>query len=104
MRRLQDVEARPTAKGTSSAKKAAALSSVETKKAFDAKKGNGHQQEASSAELQQLLQVLRAMRAGDFSVRLPTEQTGIMGRISDTFNEIVTSNERMAQQLERVGE
>ncbi|HEY3640346.1 MAG TPA: HAMP domain-containing protein [Xanthobacteraceae bacterium] len=31
-------------------------------------------------------------------------QVGIIGKIADTFNEIVAANQRMAQQLERVGE
>ncbi|MDZ4869461.1 MAG: HAMP domain-containing protein, partial [Alphaproteobacteria bacterium] len=44
------------------------------------------------------------MRAGDFTVRMPGDQLGIIGKIADTFNEIVASNERMATQLERVGE
>src|SRR3977135_502569 len=30
-------------------------------------------------------------------------QVGLLGKIADTFNEIVAANERMAQQLERVG-
>ena len=51
-----------------------------------------------------MLQALRAMRAGDFSVRMGVEQDGILGKIADTFNDIVASNERMAQQLERVGQ
>ncbi len=55
-------------------------------------------------ELQNLLQALRAMRAGDFSVRMAGEQDGLIGKIADTFNDIVSSNERMAQQLERVGQ
>jgi HAMP domain-containing protein/CheY-like chemotaxis protein len=58
----------------------------------------------SPKELQELLQSLRAMRAGDFSVRMGVEHEGVLGKIADTFNEIVASNERMAQQLERVGE
>jgi HAMP domain-containing protein/CheY-like chemotaxis protein/signal transduction histidine kinase len=58
----------------------------------------------SKAELQNLLQALRAMRAGDFSVRMTGEHDGLIGKIADTFNEIVTSNERMAQQLEHVGQ
>src|SRR4029434_5084064 len=58
----------------------------------------------SPKELQELLQSLRAMRAGDFSVRMGIEHEGVLGKIADTFNEIVASNERMAQQLERVGE
>ena len=41
---------------------------------------------------------------GDFSVRLPGDQTGLSGKIADTFNEIVAANERMANQLARVGQ
>ena len=44
------------------------------------------------------------MRVGDFSVRMAGDQIGIVGKIADTFNEIVAANQRMAQQLERVGE
>jgi len=43
------------------------------------------------------------MRDGDFSVRLPSDQTGLAGKIADTFNEIVIANEQMAQELERAG-
>src|SRR5437762_3512991 len=52
---------------------------------------------------QQLLQALQAMRSGDFSVRMTGDHLGIEGKIADTFNEIVAANQRMAQQLERVG-
>jgi hypothetical protein len=51
-----------------------------------------------------LLLALQAMRVGDFSVRLPRDHTGLSGKIADTFNEIVSANERMAQQLEHVGQ
>ncbi|HEY8254842.1 MAG TPA: HAMP domain-containing protein, partial [Rhizomicrobium sp.] len=54
--------------------------------------------------LEELLGALQAMQAGDFSVRLSGSQTGILGKISDTFNDIVSANQRMAQQLERVGD
>jgi len=53
---------------------------------------------------QELLHALQAMRAGDFSVRMTGDHLGIDGKIADTFNEIVAANERMAQQLERVGQ
>ncbi len=43
------------------------------------------------------------MRDGDFSVRLPGAWTGLEGKIADTFNEIVSANEQMAQELKRVG-
>jgi HAMP domain-containing protein/CheY-like chemotaxis protein/predicted transcriptional regulator len=55
-------------------------------------------------ELPDLLHALQAMRAGDFSVRLAGDHLGIEGKIADTFNEIVATNERMAQQLDRVGQ
>jgi HAMP domain-containing protein/CheY-like chemotaxis protein len=54
-------------------------------------------------QLSDLLAALQAVRVGDFSVRLPGDQTGIAGKIADTFNEIVAANQRMAEQLEQVG-
>src|SRR6266540_7162306 len=51
-----------------------------------------------------LLHALQAMRAGDFSVRMTGDHIGIEGKIADTFNEIVAANQRMAQQLEHVGQ
>jgi methyl-accepting chemotaxis protein len=44
------------------------------------------------------------MKAGDFSVRMSADQAGMLGKIADTFNDIVASNERMANQIERVGQ
>jgi HAMP domain-containing protein/CheY-like chemotaxis protein/putative methionine-R-sulfoxide reductase with GAF domain len=55
-------------------------------------------------EQYELLKALQAMRVGDFSVRMPGSHVGLAGKIADTFNEIVVANERMAQQLERVGQ
>src|SRR3954470_21474663 len=52
----------------------------------------------------ELLSALQAMRVGDFSVRMSGDKLGIEGKIADTFNEIVAANQRMAQQLERVGQ
>jgi HAMP domain-containing protein/CheY-like chemotaxis protein/signal transduction histidine kinase len=57
-----------------------------------------------AAELNELLHALQAMRVGDFSVRMPGHQVGLMGKVADTFNEIVAANQRMARQLERVGQ
>src|ERR1700752_3401589 len=54
--------------------------------------------------MQDLLHALQAMRSGDFSVRMSGEYLGIEGKIADTFNEIIAANQRMAQQLERVGQ
>ncbi|MBK5650935.1 MAG: HAMP domain-containing protein [Rhizobium sp.] len=44
------------------------------------------------------------MRGGDFSVRMRGDYLGIDGKIADAFNEIAAANERMAQQLARVGQ
>jgi HAMP domain-containing protein/signal transduction histidine kinase/DNA-binding response OmpR family regulator len=60
---------------------------------------NGH-----AAELHNLLHALQAVKTGDFTVRLAGHETGLFGKIADTFNDIVASNQRMAQQLEYVCE
>src|SRR3954467_14867305 len=52
----------------------------------------------------QLLHALQRMRSGDFSVQLPGDLAGIDGKIADTFNDIVTANQKMAQELKRVGQ
>jgi HAMP domain-containing protein/signal transduction histidine kinase/DNA-binding response OmpR family regulator len=67
------------------------------------KRSNG-QHEGRGLGLPELLHALQAMRVGDFSVRLSGNQTGLKGKIADAFNEIVAANERMAEQLEHVGE
>ncbi|MBA3731162.1 MAG: HAMP domain-containing protein, partial [Gammaproteobacteria bacterium] len=57
-----------------------------------------------SFDSQNLLVVLQAVRAGDFSVRLPGDRVGLEGKIADTFNDILATNERMARELKRVGQ
>ncbi|MGH8058329.1 MAG: HAMP domain-containing protein, partial [Candidatus Entotheonellia bacterium] len=64
---------------------------------------NGHNGGASF-DLPAILHGLQAMSDGEFSVRLPGHWTGLEGKIADTFNEIVAANQRMAQELKRVGE
>ena len=70
-----------------------------------APKSNGQEPaEAAVLDLRKLLRALQAVRDGDFSVRLPGDQTGLAGKIADTFNDIVTSNERLARELDRAGQ
>jgi hypothetical protein len=57
----------------------------------------------SANDLEALLAALQAMRRGDFSVRLSGDQTGLAGKIADTFNDIVAANQRMAEQLDKIG-
>src|SRR5215213_9860100 len=49
-----------------------------------------------------LLRVLTAVRKGDFSVRMPDEQSGVAGKIADTLNDIIEMNEKMARELHRI--
>ena len=69
----------------------------------NASKRNGAKPE-TDIDLKKLLRALQAVRDGDFSVRLPSDQTGLGGKIADTFNEIVASNQRVARELERAGQ
>src|ERR1700683_2455286 len=67
--------------------------------------GNGkHPVSEFDLNVSKLLQALQSVRDGDFSVRLASDQTGLAGKVADTFNEIVTANQRLARELERVGQ
>jgi HAMP domain-containing protein/CheY-like chemotaxis protein/signal transduction histidine kinase len=55
-------------------------------------------------DLHELLHALQAMKTGDFSVRMSGDRVGLIGKIADTFNEIIAANQNMAEQLERAGE
>src|ERR1700688_4559810 len=66
--------------------------------------GDPFAEQPSPTVLTNLLTALQAMRLGDFSVRMAGDQLGILGKIADAFNDIAAANERMAEQLEHVGE
>src|SRR5437867_8898921 len=51
----------------------------------------------------QLLAALMAFKRGDFSARLPEDWIGVPGKIADTFNAVIETNQRMARELERIG-
>jgi HAMP domain-containing protein/CheY-like chemotaxis protein/signal transduction histidine kinase len=72
-----------------------------------ANEGNGHatpKDGTVSPDLSVILGALQTMREGDFSVRLPGYWTGLHGKIADTFNEIVATNQQMSRELTRVGQ
>src|SRR5690349_7328520 len=50
----------------------------------------------------QLLAALLSLRDGDFAVRLPSDLTGVDGKIADVFNDIATVSERRARETARV--
>jgi HAMP domain-containing protein/CheY-like chemotaxis protein/signal transduction histidine kinase len=66
--------------------------------------GSDAQGGASASELIELLQGLEAMRVGDFSARMASGATGVLGKIADCFNDIIATNQRMARELDRVGQ
>src|ERR1700688_3240772 len=60
--------------------------------------------DSSDLDVRKLLRALQAVRDGDSSVRLASDQTGLAGKVADTFNEIVVSNQRLARGLGRAGQ
>jgi methyl-accepting chemotaxis protein len=60
--------------------------------------------EVRDLNLHELLGALQAMQSGNFAVRLPGSRVGVAGKICDAFNTIVSANQRIALQLEHVGE
>jgi HAMP domain-containing protein/CheY-like chemotaxis protein/signal transduction histidine kinase len=50
----------------------------------------------------QLLNALRAMSRGDFTVKLPSAWDGIDGDIAEAFNEVVGWNARVVKEMERI--
>src|SRR4030095_4848504 len=55
-----------------------------------------------SIDARLLLKVLSDFKRGDFTTRLPSEQTGITGKIYDALNEVIDLNDRMATEFDRV--
>src|SRR4051812_34923598 len=51
-----------------------------------------------------LLSALSAFKRGDFSARLPEHWTGTAGKIADMFNDVIGMNQRMARELDRIGQ
>jgi len=50
----------------------------------------------------QLVGALRSLRRGDFSIRLPEDLPGHDGEIATLFNEVVTLNQEMTKEFERL--
>src|SRR5215510_10496388 len=57
---------------------------------------------AEPLDSRMLLKVLSDLKKGDFTTRLPCEQTGLTGKIYDALNEVIDLNERMAKEFDRV--
>src|SRR5690349_6593235 len=61
--------------------------------------GNGSEADAFS---RQLLSAMLSLRDGDFAIRLPSDLTGVNGKIADAFNDIAGMSERRARETARV--
>src|SRR5437868_2735485 len=57
---------------------------------------------AETIDARLLLKVLSDFKKGDFTTRLPSEQTGLTGKIYDSMNEVIDINDRMAKEFDRV--
>ncbi len=61
--------------------------------------GNGRE----VLDSKQLLRALRLMAKGDFTVRLPLDETGINGEIAEAFNRAIELNQRLTEEMHRIG-
>src|ERR1700733_13319273 len=59
--------------------------------------------ENSKDEIDQLVEILKSVKQGDFSVRLPYELDGVLSRAGELLNDIIGLNEHMSEEFVRVG-
>src|SRR5258708_7508388 len=60
----------------------------------------GSRSKASEANV--LLKTLIAFKKGNFSVRMPVDQVGVVGKIADTLNDILDLNQKMVSEFDRI--
>jgi HAMP domain-containing protein/signal transduction histidine kinase/DNA-binding response OmpR family regulator len=65
--------------------------------------GNGREK-TENIDPKLLLSILTAVKKGDFSSRMPTDQVGVTGKIYDALNEIIEKNEMLTSELGRISE
>jgi HAMP domain-containing protein/signal transduction histidine kinase/CheY-like chemotaxis protein len=65
---------------------------------------NGSRLSGDRLDQKKLLVALSAFKRGDFSVRLPDDWTGLAGKVADTFNDVIGMNQRLARELDRIGQ
>jgi methyl-accepting chemotaxis protein len=67
----------------------------------DIRMGERKSPNTSNSRLRLILKSLKAVKSGNFSVRLPAEEDGILGEISEVFNDVVILNERLTNEIIR---
>ena len=63
---------------------------------------NGREPDSERRELDQILAIVQAYRNGDFSARLPSTWSGVLGKIADYFNDVLAVSERRASEIARI--
>ena len=57
---------------------------------------------SETLDISLLLNTLIAFKDGDFSARMPADQTGLAGKVNDALNDIFRLNARMASEFARI--
>ncbi len=57
---------------------------------------------SSQLDRRQIVAALRALRRGDFTVRLPEDAPGMDSEVANLFNEVVGLNQQMTREFERL--
>ena len=70
--------------------------------ARDADAGGGNGGGTRERALRRLLAGLRALDAGDFTIRIDANDDRLMGEVADVFNSVATKQQRLAEELDRV--
>src|SRR4051794_33506559 len=55
-----------------------------------------------SLDVTQMLDVLLAVKRGDFSARMPADVEGLPGKVADALNDVIELNRAMATELQRL--
>ncbi|MBA2269269.1 MAG: HAMP domain-containing protein, partial [Chthoniobacterales bacterium] len=65
---------------------------------------NGSRRGETHVDGAALLSALAAFKRGDFAARLPDSWTGVAGKVADAFNDVISMNQRMAREFDRISQ
>src|SRR3981081_1393406 len=57
---------------------------------------------SDSVDTRVALNVLNAVKRGDFTVRMPSNWTGSAGKVASSLNDIIESNQRLEREIRRL--
>jgi signal transduction histidine kinase/HAMP domain-containing protein/ActR/RegA family two-component response regulator len=58
----------------------------------------------NTVDAKALLSVLAQVKGGDFTARMPVDWTGVAGKVADSLNDVIVSNQALEAELARVSE